>query len=219
MNSFQFTDLFKNLGEKHLPKTDFIFKNDGWHHLNNDYQLSFILGKDNNSPYFNVKYLSVILRHTNINPGKSKFKPYISYDKGSPIQISPLYLKKYVKSDFNSRIWHYTNAYRKPRPSKVYAPIYYGGKKRKFFISKISESHAYRKNQIELFGAKYITENQATKELEKAIVDFSKYGIKWSEHMNPINILAQLEQYNDDWWVEKNWIEAYRVYLSQNKIE
>ncbi|MEH6345486.1 MAG: hypothetical protein V7785_10410 [Bermanella sp.] len=219
MNASEFTGLSLRLGEKYLLDIGFQFNAGNWHFLNDEYQLSFILGKDKNASHFNVKYLTVALRHIGFNWDDAiPMKLLSDIDKASPIQISPFKLKQYYESGFSSDEWIYTNSFQTPRHENVYFPIYYGGKKQKGLLNALfgkEEKQARSAHSIETFGAELISEKETTKLMEAAFRNIADYGVQWANLMTPVKILYQLEQYNSDWWVEKEWIKAYQLNITK----
>jgi len=219
MNASEFTDLSLRLGNKHLINLGFQFKSGNWHLVNDDFQLSFILGKGKGSSNFNVKYLTIALRHIGYNwEGTEPLKTFSDIDKGAPIQISPFKINEYCESQYSDKVWRYTNAFQKPRHENVYFPIYYGGKKQRGLLSTLfrkEEKQTRSAHSIEVFGAKLISEKETTKLMEVSFRNVADYGIEWAKLMTPDKIIDQLTKYNSDWWVEKEWIKAYELNITK----
>ncbi len=219
MNASEFTDLSLRLGNKYLIELGFKFNSGNWHLINDDYQLSLILGKGKNSSNFNVKYLTVALRHVGFDWEDTKpMKPMSDIDKGAPIQISPFKLKEYCESNYSNNVWTYTNAFQTPRHKNVYFPIYYGGKEQKGFLNSLfgrKEKQARNAHSVEAFEAELISEKETIKLMEATFRNVADYGAQWANLMTPVRILEQLEKYNSDWWVEKEWIKAYQLNITK----
>lgn len=200
MHASEFDKLNFQIGQEYLEPVGYRYENSNWHYLTEDWQLSFILGKDKNASHFQVKFLTVALRHRKvpIGDGKIKLVPYNNIDLASPVQISPFLLSEFIKSGCNPASWKYVNPRsNKGRHKNTYYPLYYGGEEN------------FSQQSIQTFGADVITEDTSTDLLRDAIIDVSKHGVKWAKFLTPAEIVNQLKTNGDNWWVENQWIDAY----------
>ncbi len=201
MKSTDFDKLNFELGQEFLAPLGYKYEKGNWHYLTDEWQLSFVLGKDKNASHFQVKYLTVALRHREVPVGDMKIKlvPYSDIDRGSPIQISPFKLGDFIESEFDSKDWKYANAMGNQRHENTYYPLYYGGE----------EHNAELRKGIEVFGAELISEDRSINLLSKAMIEVEKYGIRWADYLTPTEVVRQLRINGEKLWVENQWIDAY----------
>ena len=202
MDTPEFEKINYELGIKNLEPLGFEYKNKQWSHVNEDRQLSFCLAKDKNSPHFKIKYLTISLRHFGVKRiDMVDIKAFEDISQWGAVQISPKYLE-----GTNAANWHYVNPLKSLHEARVYMPIYYGGKPSIFGGVKGS---VQSEKIVKQFGAEYISEKYAIKLLNSSQVSVAKQGLNWANAMTRREVLNQLQEHNEDWFSEKQWIEAY----------
>lgn len=209
-----FDELNFKLGKQYLEPKGFKYENGNWHFLNTDYQLSFILGKDKNASHFQVKYLTVALRHRDVPMGDNKVKlvPYADIDKAAPIQISPLKLANYVASRFSPSQWKYENVFKTPRHENSYVPIYYGGLDKWVLKDRsltAEQNKSTLKKALRVFHVELVSEDEAKELLRDSMIQVAEYAKDWADYMTPDEIVSQLKEYGEGWWILNQWIDAY----------
>lgn len=215
MRAPELDQLNKKIGEEFLSPKGFVFENGNWHFISEDYQLSFVLGKDKNASYFQIKYLTLCVVHFEVPEGDDieEMKIIGDLDRSCPIQVSPFKLKEFVESEFNPKNWRYHNAHANKRHPDIYCPLYYGGLDKWVMKDRSyseSENREALKRNVEVYGADLIDEDEAENILRDAIVLISEYGKRWAEYLRPEEVVSQITKHGDGWWVENNWVELYR---------
>jgi hypothetical protein len=209
-----FDKLNFELGQQYLEPEGYKYENGNWHLLNDDYQLSFILAKDKNASHFQIKYLTVAIRHREVPMGDDKVKlvPYNDLNKGAPVQISPFKLNGFISSNFSEESWKNVNAFSTRPHANTYYPLYYGGLDKWVLKDKSlprEQNLKHLKRSINLFEAELISEDETQNLLQSSMIQVAKYAQKWAEVMTPTEIVRQLKENGEGWWVENQWINSY----------
>ena len=206
MHTPDFDQLNYELGLKYLKPIGFEYKNNQWSHITEDRQLSFCLACDRNTPHFKVKYLTLSLCHFGIKRvDMAALRAHNDISQWGIVQISPLYLE-----GKKAALWHYVNPIKTLIDERVYMPIYYGGKPP--IVGKPHPS-VQPKGIVRQCGALYISESQARKALTNAHSLVARQGLNWANAMTKKEVLRQLQAYNEEWFSEKQWIDAYKLAL------
>ena len=214
MNAREFDALSHSLGNEYLAPCGFVYTKNNWHYISDKYQISFLHGKDRNASYSQITYLTLCIRHLeDPNEEGSWHKGIIdNLDKNCPIQISPLKIKEFIQSDYSPECWKYSNAQENIRHPNVYYPLYFGGLDKWVMKDKSyseSENAACLKRNVETYGAELIHEKKAKSILIDAMQQIAEYGKEWAEYLTPQEIMNQITNYGDNWWIEKNWVDRY----------
>jgi len=210
----EFYDAFKRLGERYLVHAGWVYKYKMWHFIDDTIRLSFIPVTTKFGRSFQVKHLTLTLRHTQVEASEDleEKKKYNNNDKFCPAQISPGRLRPFVESGFSRRVWHYVHPREDDRSHELaYMPIYYGGEHRWILDQNDAPEEENRETLLEFLkveGIDYLEEEIALTHLETAFEDVSLFARKWVEFMTPQETMKQFILYGG-WWVDKEWLEAY----------
>ncbi|MFT7592504.1 MAG: hypothetical protein ACI9UJ_002442 [bacterium] len=220
MTASEFYELCLKLGNKILEPKGFAYFGKGvWAYKSSEYMLAFEPVNLNKLEQFNIKFLTLVYYNYVNRCDFAALDPSKFVDKGGPIQINPLNIAEFVKSDFSDESWHYSNAYTKGDNSNTYHPLFYGGVEAQSILGKFSNKKSLKLKTggdpvfVQRMGAEVISEDKAKNILTKSMTDIAEYGFQWAERFTPDNIIHQIETYGEGWFIEKEWIKAYKLHL------
>ncbi len=78
-----------------------------------------------------------------------------------------------------------------------YHPIYYGGRE------------IQSQESLNVFGAELINEQESIELLSQAMRQVAEYSLQWAQFMTPKEIVRQINENGENWWIEKEWVKAY----------
>ncbi|MCF2910484.1 hypothetical protein L1285_19420 [Pseudoalteromonas sp. DL2-H2.2] len=214
MKANEFYSLSEELGSKYLLPLGFRFNNGGWYFADDNYMLAFELANISHSQSIFLKYLTVVFYNYVKCEDFQAMQPMQYADHYGPVQINPMQLPAYEQ-------WQYTNAHNSRGETSAYFPLYYGGLigaepiRQGFFVKKQWEMpKGLLPGWITERGADIVTEDEARELLKKAMINTAEYVFKWADTLTPHEIIRQIEENGDDWFVEKEWVKAYKAHLA-----
>ena len=215
MTAAEFHTLFKTEGERTLAPLGFRYRAHAWHRATADTQLSFCPADTKFGVGFAMKYMTLALWHTSVEPPPSfAFQPFKNNSGFCPVRISPIVLAAFIKANFDNRLWDCPPSGQSPRMTQE--PVYFGGPDFRILADPAAsreQNQAALLHVLEPDGIDDLSEESTTEIVSRAFDCVAGHALPWAQYASIREVHRLISAHRDQRspHLLEAWVDSYAM--------